>query len=67
MGNFVGKTKYYYFDDGKGMLTEGETVSREKWYLSGEIAGKGLCCFIGAMPLERRLLIIGTLSSLNTL
>lgn len=30
MGNFVGKTRYYYCDAGKGVLTEGDAVSLEK-------------------------------------
>ncbi len=33
MGNLVGNTKYYYCDDGNGMLADGGAVYLEKEYL----------------------------------
>ncbi len=41
MGNFVGKTRYYY-DNGNGELTDADAVSLENAYLMGFIIGEGL-------------------------
>ena len=56
MGNFVGKTMYYYCD--AGVAAEGEATSRENLKLMRLSTGKGLMWFICVGPLEMRCLII---------